>query len=248
MQEPADPAVPADAEEPSTGSLVVDRHRVRRPLGRLFWVTALLVPALLTAYVGLSRGPALEQELRREVEAVLAAADLADVDVRVDGRQVTALVPTGRDPVTTAHLVEAVPGVLAVSTREVYASAEEERACTDLQAKLDKATAGQRIPFAGSSAALGGSGRTMVASAAALLRACGAAEVVVGGHADSSARDAGALSLARARAVIAALVRAGVAEDRLEPRGYGDQFELDDGVGAASRAKNQRGSLMVKGA
>jgi outer membrane protein OmpA-like peptidoglycan-associated protein len=225
----------------------VDRHRVRRPLGRLFWVAVLLVPALLTALVGTARVAVLEDGLDAQVRAALEAQQLGAVAVTVEGRQVTARVPTGLDPEATARAVEAVPGVLAVSTLEVYASAAEEKACTNLQAKVDWATKQQRIPFSGSSAAPTHGGRTMLTGVAKLLKACRAADAVVGGHADSSARDAGALSLRRARTMIAVLVEAGVAQERLEPRGYGDQFEVDDASTATARAKNQRGTVVVKG-
>jgi outer membrane protein OmpA-like peptidoglycan-associated protein len=242
--------VPADQaahEEPSPYSVVVDRHRVRRPVGRLYWVAVLLVPVLLTAYVGWSRAAVLESDLTDEVRAALDARTLTDVEVTVDGRQVTALVPTGRDPQTTAALVAAVPGVLSVTIREVYASEAERRACTGIQGKLDTVTRGQRIAFAGGSTSLTRTGRTMVARSAKLLVTCRAVDAVIGGHADSSARDAGALSLRRARTIIAALVRAGVAQERLEPRGYGDQFEVEDGTTAAARSRNERGSITVKG-
>lgn len=243
MQHPADQA---HVEQPSPGSVLVETHRVRRPPGRVFWVVLVLVPALLTTFVGWSRGADLEDDLRAQVRAALDARELDDVAIAVDGRQVSAFVPTGRDPETAAQVVEAVPGVLSVRTREVYASAEEKRACTNIQAKLDWATNEQSIPFSGESASLTGTGSRLVARSAKLLLACRAVDAVVGGHADSSARDAGALSLRRAREVIAALVRAGIAEERLEPRGYGDQFEVDDAATAAARAKNQRGTIAVK--
>lgn len=242
MAEPADEATREDAAPTS----VVVRRWVRRPVRAPFWLGVLVVPALLTAYVGWSQVPTLEAELGDQVQVALDEAGLADVAVAVDGRQVTALVPTGSDPEHAVATGEAVPGVLAMTPRKVYSSAQEEQACTGIQAKLDKATGDRRIPFGSSETALSGTGRTMVARSAALLVACPAVEVVVGGHADSSARDAGALSLHRARAIAAALVKGGVAQERLEPRGYGDQFEIEDGETAAARAQNHRGSLVVR--
>jgi outer membrane protein OmpA-like peptidoglycan-associated protein len=221
---------------------VVEKHRVRRPLAAAFWVAALVVPLGLTALVGAVSGPTLEADLVAEARTALKDAGVTGVRLEADGRQLVAKVPTGTDADQVRSVVDGVPGVLAVTTESVYASAKEARACTDLQDKLDDATNDQRILFDRGSAQLTGSGLGMVRATGKLLVACGSASVVVGGHADGDTPDGANLSLRRAKALAAALHRAGVADRRMDIRGYGDQFEVSEG----QRAQNERGSVVVR--
>lgn len=239
------PAAPA-AVEPTSRSLVVERHRVRRPVGPWYWLALVLLPVGLAAFVGFSRGPALEDSLEADAAAALKQAGFSGVDLVMDGRTVTAKVPTGQDPEGVEETLASVPGVMSAEAEEVYASAKEARACENMQAKVDKATNKQRIPFVGETTRLSASGQAMVREVAQLLLACGAAEVAVGGHTDSSTFDGSDISLERARVIIRMLKAAGVESERLEPRGYGDQFPIDDGDSNAARARNQRGSIAVK--
>jgi outer membrane protein OmpA-like peptidoglycan-associated protein len=150
-------------------------------------------------------------------------------------------VPTGTEIENVRAVVDALPGVLSVTTTSVYASAKEARACEGLQGKLDRATRSQRILFVPGSARLTGAGAGMVGAVGRLLTACGSAAVVVGGHADEDTANGSALSLQRAKILAGALQRSGVAKKRMELRGYGDQFPLSD----KSRAENERGSVTV---
>lgn len=229
-----------------TGTIVVDSRTVRRPLGRGYWIVAALVPVLLTIGVGVSRGPTVELALKKDVQRALADADLDSVRVSLEGRIVTAEVPTGVDPDAVKQVVGEVAGVSTVSAKAVYASYAEARDCTDLQEKLDKATHDQRIPFSGTSRALTGEGSAMLRGVAKLLEACPSAVVYVGGHTDPSTRFGSTLSLDRARGMAKFLKGEGIASSRLEPRGYGDQFPIDDGRGASARQHNERGSILVR--
>lgn len=229
-----------------TGTIVVDSRTVRRPLGRGYWIVAALVPVLLTIGVGVSRGPGIEAALKSDVQQALAAADLGNVGVSVNGRLVTAEVPTGVEADAVKQVVGDVPGVSAVSAKLVYASYAEARSCADLQEKLDKATHRQRIPFDGTSAELTSDGAAMLRSVAELLDACSTAVVYVGGHTDPSTRFGSTLSLDRARVMAKYLKAQGIAPSRLEPRGYGDQFPIDEGRSASDRRHNERGSVLVR--
>jgi outer membrane protein OmpA-like peptidoglycan-associated protein len=151
-------------------------------------------------------------------------------------------VPTGTKLDRVRTVVGGVPGVLSVEATSVYASKKEARACDGLQGKLDKATDGQRILFTPGSARLTSAGEGRLSAAGRLLTACRAASVVVGGHADGDTANGSNLSLARAKVLRAALKRAGVAPQRMELRGYGDQFSESD----VPRADNERGSIVVK--
>jgi outer membrane protein OmpA-like peptidoglycan-associated protein len=242
MDTPEEPAETGPTER----SLVTETHRVRRPLGRLYWLALVLVPVVLTVLVGASRGPGIEDTLESEVDQALAAAGIKRVEVVVDGRQVTAEVPVGRDPEKVEEVVAQVSGVLSVEATEVFASAKEAKACAGLQAKVDRATNKQRIPFSGASTRLTAEGERMVRAVGRLLTACRAGDVTVGGHADTAGDD-GALALERARVIIRELKRVGVAADRMQARGYGDQFPVAEGDSAAAKARNQRGSIAVEG-
>ena len=238
------------AEEPvaaaTTSSTVAsERHRVRQPLPRLFWVIVVVVPLALTALVGITQGRALEATLVSQARSALAEEGIKGVRLTADGRRLTAGVPTGRDPEKVSRVLVGVSGVSAVKTTGVFANAAEARACTDLQKKLDRATKGQHIGFDGSSTRLTASGRQMVAAVGALLKACPPATAVVGGHTDGSTFNGPEISLRRARLVIDLLARAGVQRQQLEPRGYADQFLLAERDDAASRARNQRASVVA---
>src|SRR5699024_669150 len=135
---------------------------------------------------------------------------LKGVKLTVDGRSVSAGVPTGEDPAEVERVLSGVPGVMSVDTENVYRSAREARACQDIQRKIDRATHNQRIPFSGSSTRLTPAGSGMVATVGKLLTACGAVSVTVGGHTDSSTVGGADISLERARVIIDALKKAGI--------------------------------------
>jgi K(+)-stimulated pyrophosphate-energized sodium pump len=69
----------------------------------------------------------------------------------------------------------------------------------------------------------------------------------VGGFTDSTGDAQRNLQLSRdrANAVMAQLVNFGVAPDRLEAQGYGEQFPIGDNSTEAGRAMNRRVSMNV---
>ena len=230
----------------SVGSWVVERERVRRPLGALFWVAALVVPLGLTLCVTLTRTPVIERTVSTDAVLALHRAGIAHVRLVLDGRQLVAKVPTGTSTRKVEATLLAVPGVETVRTVPVYASKAEAKACANLQAKIDRVTGGEQIPFTGASSAVTSSGAQMLHGVAQLLRACRPATVIVGGHTDSHVPNGSTVSLARARAMVQSLKGQGIAAGRLVPRGYGDQFPLTDGSTAAAQAHNERGSIAVE--
>ena len=234
-------------DESSSGTVVLETRTVRRPLGRVFWVCAALVPVMLTVGIGVSRGPTLEQLLKKDVQSALVAADIDGVGLRLDGRIVTAEVPTGVDVDAVKKVVADVKGVSAVSAELVYASYAEARNCANLQVKLDKATHDQRIPFSGSSEKVSSQGARMLRDVAKILDACKTAVVYVGGHTDPGTRYGSTISLERAKQMSKILKSYGIDADRLEARGYGDQFPIDEARSDAARARNERGSITMEG-
>lgn len=224
--------------------MVHDKKLARRPPGRRLAVAALVVPAALTAGGGFLAAPAAEESLARAATAALRAEGLRGVKVSADGPFLTAYVPTNADPIRVSEVVEGVAGVSTVVTERVYTSKKEEKACTDLKGKLDRATGKQRIPFAGRTDRLTSTGQRMVVAAAELVAACGSARVYVGGHTDPTTPQGSALSIRRARRMIDVMRKAGVAEERMLPRGYAAQYPVSDGDSAAARQRNERGSVV----
>jgi outer membrane protein OmpA-like peptidoglycan-associated protein len=159
---------------------------------------------------------------------------------------VTAQVPTGLDVDTVKEVVADVDGVSAVSAKLVYASYAEARDCANLQDKLDEATHNERIPFSGRSEKVTSDGAKMLHDVAKILDACKTAVVYVGGHTDPGTRLGSTISLERAQLMRKLLKSYGIDGDRLEARGYGDQFPIDESGTAAGRARNERGSIIVR--
>jgi OOP family OmpA-OmpF porin len=72
------------------------------------------------------------------------------------------------------------------------------------------------------------------------------ARVAVDGHADGAEKDPQALSLARAQAVVAELVKKGVDPKRLEARGLGAAKPMHPNDTAEGRAKNRRVEFVIQ--
>ncbi len=243
MDSQADPVPPPGPPQ----SLVVEQHRVRRPLGGIFWLVSIAVVAALvvgTTYVSRS---GVEKSLDKAAMKHLASVGMKGITLKFDGLNVKANVPFGRDLNDVEDELATVPGVGFVTTVEVYRNKAEEKACTNLQRDLDRATGKQQIPFVGTTARLSPAGTSMLRQSVALLKACPGPSVVVGGHSDSHTNDFSTLSLERARVMVRFLKQAGVRSDRLVPRGYGDEFPVADGDSPSAQQRNQRGSLAVQG-
>lgn len=233
----ADPATtPADT--------ATERVLARRALPGWF------VPISLVLALGLSAGTVLvtrssvESDVRARGAAALEAAGISGVTLVAEGRDVTAQVPTGRNPDRVSEVLSEVSAIGGVEIEQVYASKKEAEACENLQRKIDRATNEQQIPFTGRSTRPTAAGERMIAEVGDLLTACRPAEVVVGGHSDTLTQDGPVVSLERARYLARQLERAGVAAGRIEVRGYGDQFPISDNP--RERALNERGSVAVK--
>jgi outer membrane protein OmpA-like peptidoglycan-associated protein len=228
--------------------LVTRRRRVRRPLGGGFWVTSLVLLVAVSAVAVLTVREGTEEALGNAVTDALEERGRGDVGVAVQGRSVSLKVPLEANEQRVARIADQVAGVVAVETAPAFADPEQRRTCARLGAELDKATNDQRIPFVGETAQLTAEGTALARAAAQVLTRCPVGAVVVGGHTDDDTDDGGALSLERARVLVRVLEGAGVDGDRLQARGYGDQFPVDDADTDQARQANQRGSISTKGA
>jgi OmpA-OmpF porin, OOP family len=104
-----------------------------------------------------------------------------------------------------------------------------------------------RLLFDTGKATLQPSSQEQLANVAAILKAYPNAHVKIGGYTDNTGDAAAnvALSDARAKNVMDALVAAGVDPSRLESKGYGDQYPVGDNATEDGRAQNRRIALLV---
>lgn len=105
-----------------------------------------------------------------------------------------------------------------------------------------------RLTFVTASSDLTPESKAQVATAVAILKAYPAVTVKLGGYTDNQGDPDANLKLSESRAkrVMEEMVAAGVAADRIEAKGYGDQFPIGDNGTAEGRAKNRRTALSVR--
>jgi OOP family OmpA-OmpF porin len=104
-----------------------------------------------------------------------------------------------------------------------------------------------RLLFDTGKATLQPSSQEQLGNIAAILKAYPNAHVKMGGYTDNTGDAAAnlALSEARAKNVMNALVTAGIDPSRLEAKGYGDQYPVGDNTTEEGRAANRRIALLV---
>jgi outer membrane protein OmpA-like peptidoglycan-associated protein len=104
-----------------------------------------------------------------------------------------------------------------------------------------------RLTFETGSAAIRPESQEQIDNISAILKAYPAVRIKVGGYTDNTGDRAAnvRLSQARADAVRAALISGGIAEDRVEAEGYGDQFPVASNSTEEGRAQNRRIALRV---
>lgn len=120
----------------------------------------------------------------------------------------------------------------------------------DANAQIDKTKwfDFDRLNFETGSAKLTADSKAQVDNMAAILKAYPAVKIKIGGYTDNTGKPENNLKLSdsRAKAVMEALVGLGIAADRLEAEGYGDQFAIADNATPEGRAKNRRISVSVR--
>jgi outer membrane protein OmpA-like peptidoglycan-associated protein len=91
-------------------------------------------------------------------------------------------------------------------------------------------------------------GKATVAEIVKMLKAAPTMKVAIEGHTDNVGQPAAnkALSLARARSVMSAVVSAGIDAKRLSAAGFGQERPIADNRGEEGRAKNRRVELVKK--
>ncbi len=104
-----------------------------------------------------------------------------------------------------------------------------------------------RLLFNTASTTLQPQSQEQLQNVAAILKAYPNAHIKVGGYTDNTGDAAQNLKLSQGRAesVVAGLVGLGVAANRLEAKGYGEQHPVADNSTDEGRAKNRRVSMLV---
>lgn len=158
------------------------------------------------------------------------------------GRLTCAVVVTGAfaDPVAAPVALPA-PKV-EPKTEPLPAAAEQ--AC---EKSLADVVATSKIEFAVGSAVIGAKSATLLDALARAAAACPGV-IRVEGHTDATGDAVAnrALSEARAESVVGALVKRGIATERLRPQGFGADQPLADNTSAAGRAQNRRIEFRVQ--
>lgn len=119
----------------------------------------------------------------------------------------------------------------------------------EIQVQKGRIQLNERIRFALGKATLTPDGRELVRSIArAIAQVPETQKIIVVGHTDNrGARKRNlALSKRRAQAIVAALVRAGVARERLQAIGKGPDQPVADNRTRAGRAKNRRVEFLIE--
>jgi outer membrane protein OmpA-like peptidoglycan-associated protein len=104
-----------------------------------------------------------------------------------------------------------------------------------------------RLLFDTGQATLQPSSQEQLNNVAEILKAYPNVHMKIGGYTDNTGDPAAnlALSDARAKNVMNALVAAGIDPSRLESKGYGDQYPVGDNATEDGRAQNRRIALLV---
>ena len=174
-------------------------------------------------------------------EAALAAARAATCPTWL-GRFACAVQVVGLfapEPSKPASKVEPAPAAAAAaSATPVHAAATAASAC---EKSLAEIVAQTKIEFATASATIQARSAPVLDALAEAAAQC-PGRLMIEGHTDSTGTPQAnrALSLARAEAVRAALAQRGVAQDRLQAQGLGDERPLGDNGSAVGRARNRR--------
>ncbi len=187
----------------------------------------------------------IEEELGSRTLEAVRKQDLFWASVEPSGQSIrlTGAAPHYEAKKKAGEIAVAVAGVTAVDNQ--IAIIGEAGTC---QQEIDGYLAKERVSFKSGRAELHESSFPILDMLASIARNCGA-RLEVAGHTDGVG-DAGVnlkLSQRRAEAVRRYLVRSGVAEERVEARGYGETQPIADNSTAEGRKTNRRIEFRVLG-
>ena len=137
-------------------------------------------------------------------------------------------------------------GLVVMQTRPAVITAALLPADALQQALAQTGKVDIQVNFATDSAQILPASQPQIAQVSQLLAADPGLRLAINGHTDNSGNSAHNLQLSQQRAasVVAALVAAGIAADRLSAEGFGDSRPLADNSSAEGKAKNRRVELV----
>ncbi len=120
----------------------------------------------------------------------------------------------------------------------------------DSNAAIDKTTwfNFDRLTFETGSSTLTSESKAQIDNIVAILTAYPAVKMKIGGYTDNTGDPQNNLDLSgkRATKVMEAIIAAGIAADRVEAEGYGDQFPIADNGTDEGRAQNRRTAVSIR--
>lgn len=182
--------------------------------------------------------PAVEQ-------AIAALGRLGQGQARLQGRALAVSGAALTGPAANeiaAGLRAGLPSGFTVETDigvRPVGSAVDDGECQD---RLTESSQRDSIRFETGSASISTASFGLLDRIAFTMRHCPQAGIEVGGHTDAEGSDEAnlALSTARARSVVAYLVRAGIFPSRLVAKGYGESLPVADNATEEGRKRNRR--------
>lgn len=150
---------------------------------------------------------------------------------------------------TPVEVAASTPSAPAVETTAPAASPAPMSGNVQLcRTNLAELSAQNGILFRSGAAVLAEGAETILKAIADTANQCPGAAIDVAGHTDSDGEAAAnlALSVARAEAVVAALINLGVGPERLYAIGYGESQPIADNATAAGKAQNRRIVVSVR--
>ncbi|WP_449396226.1 OmpA family protein [Devosia riboflavina] len=187
--------------------------------------------------------PAPEAPAAPEPTSIATAAPepVAAEAVAAEPAQAAEVAQSEPEPVVDAP-IEAAP---QPPTAQASSTPESVDQCRSTLAAL---SAQNGILFRSGAAVLAEGTETILASMATAINLCPGAAIDVAGHTDSDGEAAAnlALSVARAEAVVTALIGLGVGPERLYAIGYGESQPVADNATAAGKAQNRRIVVSVR--
>ena len=186
--------------------------------------------------------------------SLVLAAPAPSAPVTAEPTQVatTAPEPVVEEPVPVEEVAQPEPEPVAAPVAEVpqaqapaSSTAETLEQCRTNLAAL---SAQNGILFRSGAAVLAEGTETILASMAEAINHCPGAAIDVAGHTDADGEAAAnlALSVARAEAVVTALIGLGVGPERLYAIGYGESQPIADNATSAGKAQNRRIVVSVR--
>lgn len=191
-----------------------------------------------------SNGQQIADLLRGGLTASLKSANINDVEVKADGRDITLTgkVPSEEIKTNAAQLAAAMPGVRTVDNQLTV-----EAGVKAVQAQLDKILLDKNIEFETAKSVILPVSTPILEEVLSVLKKAPALSADIFGHTDNQGDAAAnrALSQSRAQAVADWMTQHGIAAGRLKSSGLGPDKPIASNTSPEGRAKNRRVEIIA---